>query len=447
MIKHIIFFLIWTFCLINLFSQNADVFVNGYFRRNGSYIPPHFRTTPNNSLFDNYSTRGNYNPYTGKPGWIDPYSKLSSTAYQAIPHFYQPNFDNLFTYLNKKDSYHYYKIVDGFDYEYKLFYTALFKFNYNEYEEANKTFDILRKIKGANSFIHEESNFWFEISYKYLDAEREFEELYSCLAKYNVDDKYEVLAMKLNNVRNPLNFYHKYSIKFSTDWHRHKYIDAKRSLDSLIAYSSKTELHDSLVANYNVIVENMNNMQNTLDTRLNGTYYYPVDSLFENLRYYLISKKTPSYQLKMAAFNLSTIECTTEDTSFMRSLNDTSNTTDKVAKIDFLTFHTHLFPSGTTIGIVLLKFYDDSSYLIYKNYLSEFPKFHSANNSIAFKFNKPDINKEDLEYLINNALIAGLTKKELEGPIIRKYKKEYSFYYYCILDSSGKLKNLSGLFE
>ena len=45
-----------------------DVFVNGYFRSDGTYVAPHYRTAPNSTLYDNYSSEGNYNPYTGKKG-------------------------------------------------------------------------------------------------------------------------------------------------------------------------------------------------------------------------------------------------------------------------------------------------------------------------------------------------------------------------------------------
>ena len=95
----VVFIIVFGFS--NLFAQN-DVYVNGYYRKNGTYVQPHFKTAPNNSMFDNYSTKGNFNPYTGKPGWIDPYSKVSSSYYTAIPDSYRPNYENLFVYLNKK---------------------------------------------------------------------------------------------------------------------------------------------------------------------------------------------------------------------------------------------------------------------------------------------------------------------------------------------------------
>ena len=37
-------------------------------RKGGSFVPPHARTGPNSTKLDNWSTRGNVNPYTGKQG-------------------------------------------------------------------------------------------------------------------------------------------------------------------------------------------------------------------------------------------------------------------------------------------------------------------------------------------------------------------------------------------
>ncbi len=49
--------------------------VNGYYRKDGTYVRGHYRTNPNNTNRDNYSTLGNINPHTGKPGWILPDNK------------------------------------------------------------------------------------------------------------------------------------------------------------------------------------------------------------------------------------------------------------------------------------------------------------------------------------------------------------------------------------
>jgi hypothetical protein len=45
-----------------------QVYVNGYYRSNGTYVQPHYRTSPNNTVNDNWSTYPNVNPYTGNVG-------------------------------------------------------------------------------------------------------------------------------------------------------------------------------------------------------------------------------------------------------------------------------------------------------------------------------------------------------------------------------------------
>lgn len=55
----------------------AQVHVQGYTRRDGTSVQPHYRSSPNGSTLDNYSTRGNVNPYTGQVGTRDP-SALSN---------------------------------------------------------------------------------------------------------------------------------------------------------------------------------------------------------------------------------------------------------------------------------------------------------------------------------------------------------------------------------
>jgi hypothetical protein len=42
--------------------------VNGYYRANGTYVLPHHRSFPDGNIFNNFSTKGNMNPYTGKLG-------------------------------------------------------------------------------------------------------------------------------------------------------------------------------------------------------------------------------------------------------------------------------------------------------------------------------------------------------------------------------------------
>lgn len=54
--------------LFSVDSYCQDVYVNGYTRSDGTYIGGYYRTAPNSTTADNYSTIGNQNPYTGKWG-------------------------------------------------------------------------------------------------------------------------------------------------------------------------------------------------------------------------------------------------------------------------------------------------------------------------------------------------------------------------------------------
>jgi hypothetical protein len=51
----------------------AYTYVRGYYRSSGTYVQPYYRTSPNYTRLDNWSTKGNYNPYTGSRGYTNPY--------------------------------------------------------------------------------------------------------------------------------------------------------------------------------------------------------------------------------------------------------------------------------------------------------------------------------------------------------------------------------------
>jgi hypothetical protein len=53
----------------------ADTYVKGYFKKDGTYVQPHFKTDADNTKLNNYSTQGNVNPYTGKKGTVNPWKQ------------------------------------------------------------------------------------------------------------------------------------------------------------------------------------------------------------------------------------------------------------------------------------------------------------------------------------------------------------------------------------
>ena len=46
----------------------ADQYVKGYTRSNGTYVAPHYRSSPDGQQWNNYDTKGNTNPYNGQQG-------------------------------------------------------------------------------------------------------------------------------------------------------------------------------------------------------------------------------------------------------------------------------------------------------------------------------------------------------------------------------------------
>jgi hypothetical protein len=61
-----------TLALVGLFAASGFTqgynYVDGYTRKDGTRVDGHYRTNPNDSTRDNWSSSGNRNPFTGKEG-------------------------------------------------------------------------------------------------------------------------------------------------------------------------------------------------------------------------------------------------------------------------------------------------------------------------------------------------------------------------------------------
>ena len=71
--KVVVMFIVAVSLLTLIGTAFADVYVRGYSRGDGTYVQPHYRSNPDGNAFNNWSSRGNINPYTGREGTIDPY--------------------------------------------------------------------------------------------------------------------------------------------------------------------------------------------------------------------------------------------------------------------------------------------------------------------------------------------------------------------------------------
>jgi len=75
--KTLIISIIAALSIISIAS--ADERVRGYWRDSDGdgykekWVDPYYRTNRDNNLFNNYSTQGNTNPWTGERGYKNPY--------------------------------------------------------------------------------------------------------------------------------------------------------------------------------------------------------------------------------------------------------------------------------------------------------------------------------------------------------------------------------------
>ena len=78
--RFLILKLILVFGVFTFFPLEVDagkrVKVRGYYRKDGTYVSPHYRSAPDGNLYNNYSYPGNYNPNTGKTTTGDPLKYL-----------------------------------------------------------------------------------------------------------------------------------------------------------------------------------------------------------------------------------------------------------------------------------------------------------------------------------------------------------------------------------
>lgn len=120
-------FLSILFFLISLltFAQKQDVYVKGYYRSNGTYVEGHYRTAPNQTINDNYSTQGNVNPYTGKEGTVPREGAYKTTTVKPTQ-----------TYKTTTPSYNY--------------STPTYNSSYPKYNTQPKTTKITRKSTNSH---------------------------------------------------------------------------------------------------------------------------------------------------------------------------------------------------------------------------------------------------------------------------------------------------------
>ena len=93
---------------------SADVWVDGYYRSDGTWVRGHYRSEPDGYFWNNYSSYGNINPYTGEHGYKWPDYSSSSSSYDNYRSYYYDYYDYSSYYY---DSYDYDWNYDSYDWD------------------------------------------------------------------------------------------------------------------------------------------------------------------------------------------------------------------------------------------------------------------------------------------------------------------------------------------
>lgn len=98
---NVILSVVITLLVVPLVSEaRGAVHVNGYYRSNGTYVQPHYRSAPDGNPYNNWSYPGNTNPYTGEMAGGNPdtylknyYDKSSGSSYSS-PSYSLPSYSD-----------------------------------------------------------------------------------------------------------------------------------------------------------------------------------------------------------------------------------------------------------------------------------------------------------------------------------------------------------------
>ena len=156
-------------------SQVRHIWVNGYNKSDGTYVPGYYRTSPNQTNVDNFSTVGNVNPYNNKKGWVKPDNykgalyvdnNLKELEVQPLT---TGTYENI-TIENSNDLI--YKSLEGTNFEilgncigdqvnvrFQPSLNSKIAFRINK----NDSFIILNKSKNESTVINYGTDFWYEI--------------------------------------------------------------------------------------------------------------------------------------------------------------------------------------------------------------------------------------------------------------------------------------------
>lgn len=148
-------------------QATAQVKVKGYYRKDGTYVKPHYRSNPDGNPYNNWSYPGNTNPYTGKTATGNPDTYLKnyynrSTNSTSTPSYSSPTT----TYSNPSSNRTYNSSSSSY---YSTNYVTAKSLNVRSGPSTN--YSVVGSLTYADNvkIVESYSNGWKKIQYSYYD--------------------------------------------------------------------------------------------------------------------------------------------------------------------------------------------------------------------------------------------------------------------------------------
>lgn len=198
--SYINFSFLLLFFSISFYAQvnPNEVYVSGYYKSNGTYVEPHYRTSPNSTVNDNFSTIGNTNPHTGKAGWISRdnypiYRAPSQSINSAREPFYIPEYEGEIERQRKLSERNMFPNGCSYDYDFKTF-------NDHRYTQSENA--LLRQFLSIIDRCKEENNLLDEIKFRDMFNEKkaQLDKYYNNISEENDLDNSVILESKIDTL-------------------------------------------------------------------------------------------------------------------------------------------------------------------------------------------------------------------------------------------------------
>lgn len=139
--KKILIFMVAFLMFVPFLQAEAVVSVKGYYRKDGTYVAPHYRSDPDGIKSNNWSYPGNTNPYTGKTagGSVSSYLNNYSSGSNYSSSLYSP------TYLPTYTPSYYYtpSYTTSYTPTYTPTYTGYTSSSYQKVSGGYKSYGVL----------------------------------------------------------------------------------------------------------------------------------------------------------------------------------------------------------------------------------------------------------------------------------------------------------------